>query len=828
MHRMSADDRRMDRLDEPGDVPRIEDSSAIALNEVSDRPQVKGTLGVGEARQHLLDNLLRAHRTTSDPDAMMAASAEAVGRHLAVDRVGFFEMRDDDTLGFTVCWTGGNLDPLVGTMPASWIGTRYLAEVRAGQTLGVSDYTREPLTADARFDEIGTRALIGAPIIRNGRWHAGLYVNHASVREWTADDVALVRAVADQTWDAVERARAEQALRESEARFRTVWDATSDAIALSSPDGIVLAANPAYLALYGYDEAEVVGHSFAVIFPPEQRAWAEEEHRAVFADPNAPGTYEARVRRKDGTERAVEARADFVMEGDRRKALVSSVRDVSDRHAAEAALRESEERLRQALDAAEMGVFLWDPDTDRTDADLRLLKMLGLDADDVFSLASALDRNIFPDDRVRYAAAVEAMLDPAGPGRLGEEVRWIGSDSGERWLAFTGQAFFEGHGVERRAVCAIGGVLDVTDRRRAEQALRNSEERFRTLIQRSADAIQLVGTDGTILFSSDSVETVLGYRPDKIAGHNVASYVHPDDLPEILDWINEIAVTPGGVGTRQYRVQHRDGSWIWVETTIANHLDTAHIHALVGNFRDVSLRRRIEAEREAFVDAAAHDLRSPLTFLKGQAQLLLRRVRRGQVDAPGLEAGLAAIDVAAARMVAQINEMMDAAHLRAERALTLNVSPTDLVALVEDLAEETRRSTERHVVRVVADVPELVGDWDEARLVRVLANLFSNAVRYNPEGGEILVRAAREVDESGTWAVLEVSDQGMGIPEADLPYLFERFRRGGNVAGRIAGTGIGLAGAKQIIEQHGGQIMVESREGEGSTFTVRLPIATNG
>ena len=115
------------------------------------------------------------------------------------------------------------LEPLGGLFPATGIGTGYLAEVRAGRTLGIPDTQSEPLTSDSVFSQIGARAIIGAPIIRNGRWHAGLYVNHANVRHWATHEVALIRDVADQTWDAVERARARAALHESEARLQQLY-----------------------------------------------------------------------------------------------------------------------------------------------------------------------------------------------------------------------------------------------------------------------------------------------------------------------------------------------------------------------------------------------------------------------------------------------------------------------------------------------------------------------------------------------------------------------------------------------------------------------------
>jgi signal transduction histidine kinase len=113
----------------------------------------------------------------------------------------------------------------------------------------------------------------------------------------------------------------------------------------------------------------------------------------------------------------------------------------------------------------------------------------------------------------------------------------------------------------------------------------------------------------------------------------------------------------------------------------------------------------------------------------------------------------------------------------------------------------------------------VIGDWDGPRLRRVLDNLLSNAIKYSPAGGEVVVTLAADGDS----AVLRVRDQGLGIPAEDLPHIFERFRRARNAA-EIVGTGLGLSGARQLVEQHGGTIQVESQEGAGSTFTVRLPL----
>ena len=226
--------------------------------------------------------------------------------------------------------------------------------------------------------------------------------------------------------------------------------------------------------------------------------------------------------------------------------------------------------------------------------------------------------------------------------------------------------------------------------------------------------------------------------------------------------------------------------------------------------------------REAFLAALAHDLKAPLTASLGYAQLMRRAVgRAGTTAAERHLAGWAAIiEESTGRAAALLDELLDIARLEAGQALTLERRPTDLVGLANQAVSAHRRAARLHRVTVDAAEPELVGACDRARLARVLDNLLGNAVKYSPTGGEIVLRLTRE----GAWAVVTITDQGLGIPTADLPRIFERFRRGSNVEGRIPGSGIGLAGVKQVVEQHGGSVSVQSQEGNGSTFTVRLPL----
>jgi signal transduction histidine kinase len=148
----------------------------------------------------------------------------------------------------------------------------------------------------------------------------------------------------------------------------------------------------------------------------------------------------------------------------------------------------------------------------------------------------------------------------------------------------------------------------------------------------------------------------------------------------------------------------------------------------------------------------------------------------------------------------------------------------DVVALVREAVQTQAETAERHRLQLDASVPELSGTLDGPRLQRVLDNLLANAVNYSPEGTAIRVGVYRQTGLDGDWAVITVRDAGVGIPAKDLPRIFEPFYRGANVADRAGGVGLGLSGSRQIVDQHGGTLTVESDEGTGSTFTVRLPL----
>jgi signal transduction histidine kinase len=222
------------------------------------------------------------------------------------------------------------------------------------------------------------------------------------------------------------------------------------------------------------------------------------------------------------------------------------------------------------------------------------------------------------------------------------------------------------------------------------------------------------------------------------------------------------------------------------------------------------------AQLQQLVATIAHDLLQPLAAIRGRAQLLQRQSRRPD-STERLTEGLERIVQSASDMADQLDELVAAS--RAGMTLVLERSPTDLGALVRHAVSGMEHTTDRHVFRCELPETEATGNWDAGRLRRVLNNLLSNAVKYSPAGGEVFVR----VSSAPGCAVLSVEDHGLGIPAADLSRVFEPFHRGRNAETSIAGAGIGLASVRQIVEAHGGTVEVDSRVGQGSTFTVRLP-----
>ena len=477
---------------------------------------------------------------------------------------------------------------------------------------------------------------------------------------------------------------------------------------------------------------------------------------------------------------------------------------------ADAALRRSEERYRALLDSFDAGFSVVEV---LFDADRRPLDYRFEETNPAFERQTGLRdatgktaRELVPELEAHWFEIYGKVAATGEPARFVNEAQAMDG----RW--FDVYAFRVGDPESRRVAILF---TDISARRRTEEALRASEERFRTLIQHSADAVQLVSPAGEIRYSSDSVEAVLGYRPDEILGHNVAPYIHPDDLPVVQERLVGVTAAAGAQATMQYRVRHKDGTWAWVEATVVNHLATPSVGAIVGNFRNITARKALEHQRDEFVAVATHELRTPVTSLKGYAQLLRNRFRKAGDEAAA--AMMERMDGQTDRLAALIGDLLDATRIEAGQ-LRFAREPLDLDALVAEHAAQMQLTTERQEVRREGSAGGAV-IADRERIGQVLTNLLSNAIKYSPPGEAVTVTTAPD----GRGVRVCVRDHGPGIPADQRERVFERFYRGGGAGGSYPGLGLGLYISAEFVRRHGGRIWAASEPGDGATVCFWLP-----
>jgi PAS domain S-box-containing protein len=371
-----------------------------------------------------------------------------------------------------------------------------------------------------------------------------------------------------------------------------------------------------------------------------------------------------------------------------------------------------------------------------------------------------------------------------------------------------------------------------------------------------AGSLVLLNETGQTLETMHSI----GYPPELVAGWQQFPLDTPAPMAEVVRMGEAIWLESPEARTQRYPALAaaspvRDHAWVaiplFVEGRAVGALglsfatpqlfpdeDRSFIISLVEQCAQALQRawlyaseQRAREQAEAVVRAGdevlaivSHDLKNPLTVIKGRANMLRRQLATDAPDIPRLTRSLGQIESTTVQMVTQINEVLDMARLRTGQPISLRPQPMDLVALVRRLADEYQQTTTQHQIRVDTALSELIGQWDAVRLERVVANLLSNALKYSPDGGEITLEVSCEETPETAWATLVISDQGVGVPAPDLPHIFGQYHRAGNVVRSVSGSGLGLASVQQIIRQHHGTIDVMSEEGVGSTFTVRLPL----
>lgn len=367
-------------------------------------------------------------------------------------------------------------------------------------------------------------------------------------------------------------------------------------------------------------------------------------------------------------------------------------------------------------------------------------------------------------------------------------------------------------------------------RREAEQALRDSENRFRSLIENALDIITVLDETGTIHYASPSIERILGYAPETLVGRVAFDYVHPDDVEIILAAFQATIQSPGRAVTAEFKFRHQDGSWRVLEAVGKQFVEPDGSASLVVNSRDITDRKQAEETHKAlqkqkelndlksrFVSMVSHEFRTPLSVVVLSARLLERFHKVAPEEKRILY--LERIQAAAKRMTQLLDDVLFLGKTELGKQ-EFKPEPMELVQFCRDLIEEMHSTTNSgHTIRFTCPEPEIIACMDELLLRHILINLLSNAIKYSPHNQLVDLTLTHQQE----WITIQIQDQGIGIPETDLEQLFDSFHRGSNV-GKIPGTGLGLAIVYQSVQIHHGTLSVQSYVDRGTTFTVNLPL----
>jgi len=410
-------------------------------------------------------------------------------------------------------------------------------------------------------------------------------------------------------------------------------------------------------------------------------------------------------------------------------------------------------------------------------------------------------------------------------GAIGEEVAVRAMKSGAHDYVHKGNLTRLAPAIERE----IKEAAVRRERRLAEAALRDSEERFRALIEHSADGIAVLDAGARLVYFSPSAAHVFGYTFEEACRLDFPQAVHEDDLPKRAALFERVLSAPGETVIGELRVRHKDGSWRFIECTLRNLLHQPGVNGIVCNFRDVTARK--EAERAALRAQAAeerdkyktfllstvsHELRTPIAAIKGYATTLEDYGDR--LSAEEWDSYLHGIVASSERLETLVEDLLLLANAEAQR-LPLHLSELELLPFVEETVSAHARVHAGR--RFDVDVgPHLKLRADASRLRQVFDNLIGNAIKYAPADSPIVISAQRQEEQ----VACSVRDFGPGVPEESLERIFEPFTRAVHAEkASIQGSGLGLAISRSIVQAHGGQIWAALPPDGGLCVTFTLP-----
>jgi PAS domain S-box-containing protein len=616
---------------------------------------------------------------------------------------------------------------------------------------------------------------------------------------------------------ALERRRAEQARADAEARYGLLFEHSLDGIYRSTPEGRFMDVNPAFVSMLGYAaKEEVLG-----LYIPRDVYWSDAERRPASLRDTV---FKERLRRKDGTELWVENSSRAILNDEGTVVYYEgSIRDITERKRTEEALRASEERFRSAFGAAPIGMALVGLDGRWLQVNRALCEIFGYAEAEL--LATTFQALTHPDDLETQAGHLRAIL--AGQRHTYQmEKRYFHKDGHVVWVQLSSSLT---RGPAGRPLYFIAQLQDVTERKRAEEALRKSEERYRELFENANDMIYTHDLEGNYFSFNKAAERITGYSREEAATMNVTQLLPPGELELGREQLRRKVA--GEVTTTAYETEivAKGGRRVPLEISSRLILDErGRPVGVQGIARDVTERKRLadqlqQAQKMEAVGklagGVAHDFNNLLTVITGRAQMVLKRLPPG--DPLRRDADL--IEQTAQRAASLTHQL-----LAFSRRQVLSPKVVDLNRVLAGLEAMLRRMVGDGIELVLVPGADLGRvHVDPGQIEQVITNLVLNASDAMPEGGRLTVETANVELEAtprgglqGPCVMLAVSDTGRGMDAETRAHLFEPFF---TTKARGRGTGLGLSTVYGIVEQSGGTIQVESEPGHGTTIRVSLP-----
>ena len=681
------------------------------------------------------------------------------------------------------------------------------------------------------------RSYLAVPVVsRLGEVLGGLFFGHAEVgvfderAERMAQGIAAQAAVAidnarlyGKAWREIERrARVEATLRETQRRYQQLIESLPAAVYVCDSEGKIQLYNDAAVELWGRTpepDASLWCASCKVL-NPDGTPMPQESWPVVLAvkEKRAQRGVEVIVERLDGTRRSVLAHPQPILDDDGNlQGLVNMLLDITDRKQAYAALRYSEERFSRFMQNLPGLAWLKDLNGRYLFVNQATEHLLGRPAEEI---CGRTDHELFPPEAAADFCKhdQEALNSPSG-------IETVETFHGPNGVCTVLVSKFPVPGADGQPPLIGGIAIDITERVRFEQHLRESEARFRNMANNAPVPIWLNGLEGCE-FVNREFERLWGLSLEDLAGTRWADLVHPDDREQYIATYRD-AFQRQVTFEAQCRLRAVSGEYRWVKTKAAPRFtESGTFLGFVGCSVDITdikqsenALRQADRRKDEFLAVLAHELRNPLAPIRTGLELLRHL---GLNDGP-LEEICATMERQTHQMVRLIDDLLDVSRItRGTMELRKHVCTLD--SIVESAVEAVQPIITEAGHQLHVDLPSqrIVLEADSTRLAQVLSNLLNNAAKYMPPGGEIWL-TVQQRDES---LEITVRDTGIGIPPDMLNSIFEMFTQVDRTLERShSGLGIGLTLVKRLVEMHGGTVQARSPgHGQGSEFSVTLPL----